>query len=166
MSALKIVVTGPVCAGKTTFVRALAESTPISTEERERSLTGTSETTVALDFARATVAGQAVKLFGTPGQERFGYMREELAHGADGIVLLTPMDRDASLRKGLTFLHQMTPEMLPLVVVGLTRTDCAGADLPAELEEPLASIAVHVDRIDAREPEQCRRLVATLIEAM
>lgn len=166
MPALKIVVTGPACAGKTTFVRALAESAPVSTEEKVRSLTGTSETTVGLDFAHATVAGRAVKLFGTPGQERFGYMREELAYGADGIVLLAPMDRDASLRKGLTFLHQMTPKTLPPVAVGFTRTDRAGVDLPAEVEEALASIAVHVDRIDAREPEQCRRLVAALTEAV
>ncbi|MGF1646288.1 MAG: ATP/GTP-binding protein [Kineosporiaceae bacterium] len=91
---MKIVVAGPFAAGKTTFIRTVADRDVISTE------TVTSEdsdrkpaTTAAMDFGRFAVTdgpddGVELLLFGIPGQARFEFMWRILGHGALGCVLL------------------------------------------------------------------------------
>ncbi len=77
MQSVKIVITGPFNAGKTTFIKAVSEITVLSTERRvtEGTELGAGETTVAMDFGRITVSDDVVLyLFGTPGQERFSFM--------------------------------------------------------------------------------------------
>ena len=79
----KIVIFGAFGAGKTTLIRTLdPESTHV-----EADCTG-GTTTVALDYGRLQVNGHNVYLFGTPGQERFGFAREIISKGMDGAILL------------------------------------------------------------------------------
>ena len=79
----KIVIFGAFGAGKTTLTRTLdPESTHV-----EADCTG-GTTTVALDYGRLQVNGHNVYLFGTPGQERFGFAREIISKGMDGAILL------------------------------------------------------------------------------
>jgi len=90
--------------GKTTLVRSISEIRPLRTEE-ELSDRGTvvddlsgverkTTTTVAMDFGRITFrGGVSLYLFGTPGQERFWFMWDELAYGALGAVVLADTRR-------------------------------------------------------------------------
>jgi uncharacterized protein len=106
MQSVKIVVTGPFNAGKTTFIKSVSEITVLSTERQisDTSGEGEGETTVAMDFGRITVSDDVVLyLFGTPGQSRFSFMWETLSEGMLGFVLLV----DASDEESFADAHQM-----------------------------------------------------------
>jgi signal recognition particle receptor subunit beta len=101
--ATKIVV-GGFGVGKTTLVTAVSEITPLQTEalmtqasEETDDLTGTPDkvtTTVAMDFGRITLDDDLVLyLFGTPGQQRFWFMWDDLVRGAIGAVVLADTRR-------------------------------------------------------------------------
>lgn len=95
MQSVKVVITGPFNAGKTTFIKAVSEITVLSTERQisDTSGEGSGETTVAMDFGRITISDDVVLyLFGTPGQERFSFMWETLSEGMLGFVLLVDAD--------------------------------------------------------------------------
>lgn len=88
----KLVVTGSVNAGKTTFVRTISEIDPITTDElvtedAVKILKG--QTTVAMDYGRRTVDSDIIlHVYATPGQERFNFMWDVLVEGAFGVIFL------------------------------------------------------------------------------
>lgn len=100
MASVKIVVTGPFGAGKTTLIRTISEITVLSTERAISDHTQhlKDDTTVAMDFGRISIDQTlALYLFGTPGQARFDFMWEILAEGMLGFILMVDRSRPESL---------------------------------------------------------------------
>ena len=106
-TAVKIVVTGPFSAGKTTLIRTISEITVLSTEKdiTDHTKSRKAETTVAMDFGRITIDRDLVLyLFGTPGQDRFDFMWEILGEGMLGYILLIDSAREDSLEEAVGIL--------------------------------------------------------------
>jgi uncharacterized protein len=100
-AVVKIVVAGGFGAGKTTFIESISDIEPISTEVAMSALAGElgsvpgkDATTVTMDFGRITLSnGLWLYLFGTPGQDRFAFLWDDIARGAVGAVVLVDSER-------------------------------------------------------------------------
>lgn len=123
---LKIVVTGPFAAGKTTFIQTISEIAIVGTERDVTDDTKATKerTTVAMDFGRITFAeGLALYLFGTPGQRRFEMMWEILSEGMIGFVLMVPAHRTTSVDEAWHILNTFRTYADVPSVVGVSHLD-------------------------------------------
>jgi small GTP-binding protein len=120
---LKLVIAGPVGAGKTTFIQALSETLVVDTDVISTEDIGKATTTVALDFGTLELDGTPIHLFGTPGQDRFDFMWEILCEGALGLVLLVAGDRPTDFPQARRILEFITTRISVPFLVGVTRQD-------------------------------------------
>lgn len=171
-TAVKIVIAGGFGTGKTTMVGSVSEIPPLKTEELLTEagvhvddlagIEGKDTTTVALDFGRITINTKVVLyLFGTPGQNRFWFMWDELATGAIGAVVLVDTRRlDSSFPSIDFFEHRGIP-----FVVAVNCFD--GSQLYAEDEVRHAldlDDGIPVVLCDARDRESSKAVLVGLIQ--
>ncbi len=130
---MKLVITGPMGAGKTTLIRTLSEVPVVETEafSEEKG----APTTVALDYGLLRIGGLEIHLFGTPGQERFGFMWEVLMQGALGFLLLVAGDDPGHLPKARRLLDRITSQFPVPYLVEVTKQDLPRVWGPEEVAE-------------------------------
>ncbi|MDQ3981453.1 MAG: ATP/GTP-binding protein [Actinomycetota bacterium] len=140
---LKIVVTGPFAAGKTSLIQTISEVTVVGTEQPitdgTRARKGT--TTVAMDFGRVSLPdGLSLFLFGTPGQSRFEVMWEILSEGMIGFVLLVDASDPGSATDASALLEKFRTYADVPFVVGVTHLE--------DVADPDSALGEVRDRLD------------------
>ncbi len=171
---MKIVITGPFGAGKTTLIRTISEITVLSTERElsseaeATSRPGKARTTVAMDFGRIGIDSDLVLyLFGTPGQERFEFMWEVLGEGMLGYVLLLDSARPEAVAESLTILAAFRRMASVPFVVAVNRTDGIDEAAGRRIREQLdLAPSVPVVPCDATDRESVKGVLLALLESV
>jgi signal recognition particle receptor subunit beta len=163
---LKIVVTGPFNAGKTTLIRTISEVAIVGTERdvTDETKSVKSSTTVAMDFGRITFGdGACLFLFGTPGQRRFEVMWEILSEGMIGFIVLVNAGDARSVDEAAHILDTFREYADVPYVVGVTHLDEAAAPADDVLEHVRARLEapgnVRVIGCDVRRRDDVKSLI-------
>lgn len=130
MEIMKLVVTGPVGAGKSTFIRSVSEIAVVDTDRQATDDTAKlkPKTTVAMDFGRLQFGpDMALHLYGTPGQSRFDFMWDVLIRQAHAYLVLVPANRPAEFRNARLIQRFMKARSAAPMILGLTHADCSDA---------------------------------------
>lgn len=166
---LKIVFTGPMGAGKTTAIAAISDTPPVLTDvvNNDHAAFDKDTTTVALDYGQIMLDnGVAVRLYGTPGQDRFAFMRQVLCRGAIGIVLLLDGSHENALGSLESFMGDIrTLDPMPALVVGIGRSPSSNSPVVTQCTALLERMGFNlpVFRVDVRRREDVLLLIETLV---
>lgn len=156
-SRLKIVVFGSFHAGKSTFIQAIDPASRHIDAE-----CGDGTTTVALDYGKVMVNDFQVHLYGTPGQERFGFARNIIMQGMDAALLMVDCTCAVdAFTKGIY--HDLMDCHVPLGLV-LNKCDITES-CPAMVKRQLTG-SKYIYEISAKDPASAREALGRFVEAI
>jgi uncharacterized protein len=169
--SVKIVVTGPFGAGKTSLIRTISEIDVLSTEKAVSegdARPGKAATTVAMDFGRLTIDEDlALYLFGTPGQKRFDFMWEILAEGMLGFVVMVDAEVGSSMEEAAGILRFFTQTATVPFVVAVNKVgDDAQAAVVAARDHLALDDDVRVVACDALDRDSVKQVLLELLYAV
>jgi uncharacterized protein len=130
MEIMRLVVTGTVGAGKSTFIRSASEIEVVDTDRKATDEVSDMKqnTTVSMDFGTLQFGEEmALHIYGTPGQVRFDFMWEILIERAHAYVLLIAAHRPSEFHHARRIMNFMNQRARVPMMIGITHGDCEGA---------------------------------------
>ena len=168
MKEYKILFTGTMGAGKTTAIAAISEVAPVVTDvhNSDRSV-DKARTTVGLDYGLLTLEnGDRIRLFGTPGQQRFDFLWKILAKNALGLIILTDNSRPDPLADLCLFLDGFADSLATLpCAIGVGRLDSHPEPSLERYADLLESqgLVLPIAAVDVRRRDDVTLLIDTLL---
>lgn len=171
MRDFKVMFVGCSGSGKTTAIASVSEISTVTTDVTNTDLANYNKevTTVGLDYGEVTLPGQTnlLRLYGTPGQERFSFMWDILGKGTVGIIFLSDNSRSdpfGELKSYLNAFHSRLTEGNSVAILGIVKTDLAPYPDKNSYQQLLRDmgLSLPVINVDARDPASVMLLLRVM----